>query len=114
MIGQNPIEPGDLCVVIDTGHIDAQYSEMIGKTVIVLREWTHCDSWCGHDVASPRPYFVVTGFPDVHISHVALKKIPPAPMQYEADPCVSVPTLMQKVARVQPVKRDYSQWGKKP
>lgn len=75
-----PLNPGDLCIVIPTEHdswMDRE-SNVIGCTVVLVCE----DTAYRPNQAPYAPFWHCSGVPShVHgISHLALRKIPPAPM----------------------------------
>jgi hypothetical protein len=80
-VAVSALQPGDICVIVDHPRVDAEDLWLIGMTTIVIREYD-C-SRCTHGDMDLKPFYACTGIGDSHISHVCLKKIPPAPMQFE-------------------------------
>ena len=80
------LAPGDLAVIESVVGIPLEARHAIGQTVILIAACTH-----PHD-ARLSPFWRCSGVPsDWCISHVVLRKIPPAPMERE------IPDLMEMV-----------------
>lgn len=77
------VAPGDMCVVIPTEHdsIADRQSGVIGRTVVLVCE----DTSYNRRQSAFAPFWHCIGVPaHVHgISHLSLRKIPPAPMEFE-------------------------------
>jgi hypothetical protein len=75
------LQPGDMCVIVDRFKCEFQRAcqgHMIGKTVLLLRLAPVIPEMEPAD----RPYWEASGMqPYQSISHVMLKKIPPAPIE---------------------------------
>ena len=67
-----PLQPGDLCVILDGPAIPSIARPAVGKTVVLIEieDQRYNPQW--------KPYWRCSGLPpDWRVSHVLLRKIPP-------------------------------------
>lgn len=77
------LAPGDLCVVIHTEYDSAADlgMDVFGRTVVLIGEDMNWPPWQAHMA----PFWHCSGLPASirGVSHVSLRKIPPAPLEIE-------------------------------
>jgi hypothetical protein len=74
------LQPGDLCTIVRSTYIRPECLKFVGRTVILLRI-TEPPARCKRGIAhSLYPFWKCAGLPDHIVSHMNLRKVPPAPL----------------------------------